>query len=88
MKKTLIVAGLISAAGLLTAVPAGATPVSTVGCSPVILCTIDGQIQESRTSVTGFVTEGPKTFVNSVTDLVTNGPKTFVNSITNPGSIE
>jgi ABC-type sugar transport system substrate-binding protein len=100
MKKTLIVAGLIGVAGLALAAPAAAAPDSTVSCSPMPLCTINGQIgdwQQSVTdyvtkgpvafagSVTDFVTNGPTTFQDSVTDFVTNGPKTFQDSITNPG---
>jgi hypothetical protein len=100
MKKTLIIAGLISAAGLVTAAPAAAAPDSTVSCSPMPQCKVigpDGKWQGGVTdfvvhgpkvfqdSVGDFVTKGPTTFVNSVNDLVTNGPKTFSDSITNPG---
>jgi hypothetical protein len=96
MKKTLIVAGLIAAAGLVTAGPAAAAPDSSVTCSPVILCSVNGSIGEFTGSVNAFVTEGPKTFQNSivggpqtfsdsVNDFVKNGPKTFRDSITNPG---
>ena len=99
MRKTLIVAGLIGAASLATAGPAGAAPGSSVSCSPVILCTINSQVgefttsvneffaegpQTNRDSVTDLVTNGPKTFQDSVKDLATNGPKTFRDSITNP----
>ena len=41
MKKTLIVAGLITAAGLVAAAPAVADPESTVSCSPMPLCQIN-----------------------------------------------
>jgi hypothetical protein len=104
MKKTLIVAGLISAAGLLTAAPAGAeTPDSSVSCSPMPLCTIKGDVGvfvgsvgdfvlngpgQFRDSVTGFVTEGPQEFRDSVKSFVQDGPKTFRDSITNPGGTE
>jgi hypothetical protein len=99
MKKTLIVAGLISAAGVVMAAPAGAAPDSTVSCSPVIMCTVNANVGQWTGSVGGFATEGPKQFQNSimtgpstfqksVTDFVTNGPKTFVNSVTDPSSIE
>ena len=81
MKKTLIIAGLISAAGLATAAPAAADPVSIVSCSPAPLCTVDGQAKEFQSSVTDFVTKGPVTFVNSVGDFATKGPVTFVNSV-------
>ena len=92
MKRILIDAGLISAVGLVTAAPAVATPDSTVSCSPVILCSVNGDVEEFMTSVNDFVTEGPKTFVgsivtgprtfsDSVNGFVTQGPKTFVGSI-------
>jgi hypothetical protein len=102
MKKTLIIAGLISAVGLATAAPAAADdPSSTVSCSPMPLCQISGpigQFQQSATdyvtqgpavfagSVTGFVTEGPQTFQGSVQKFVTEGPKVFQRTLTNPGS--
>jgi hypothetical protein len=84
---------------LAVAAPAAAAPDSTVSCSPIILCTINGDLEEFQSSVTefftegpqkfqgsvtGFATDGPKTFQDSVNDFVTNGPKTFRDSITNP----
>jgi hypothetical protein len=101
MKKALIVAGLIGAAGLVAAAPASAD--STVSCSPMPLCTINGDVQEFQKtftefftkgpqqfhgSVTDFVIKGPKEFHDSVRDFVTEGPKTFRDSITNPGGAE
>ena len=101
MKKTLIIAGLISAAGIATAAPAAAAPDSTVSCSPMPLCQISGpigQFQDSVTgffvagpgvfqdSVTGFVTQGPQTFQGSVQKFVTEGPKVFQRTLVNPGS--
>ena len=83
MKKTLIIAGLISAAGLAAAAPAAAAP-TTVSCSPMPLCQVTGSMGAWQTSVTDFFTKGPKTFQDSVTDFVTKGPKTFQDSITNP----
>jgi hypothetical protein len=99
MKKTLIVAGLISAAGLVAAAPAGAAPDSTVSCSPMPLCQINGPMGEWQTSVTDFFTKGPtqfagsiavgpKTFQDSVKSFVQDGPKTFRDSITNPGGTD
>ena len=102
MKKTLFVAGLIAAAGLVTAAPAAAEE-TTVSCSPMPLCTINGDVQEFQKSFTEFFTNGPQQFQSSVTDFVTNqpkqfqdsvkdfvteGPKTFRDSITNPGGAE
>ena len=84
MKKTLIIAGLISAAGLATAAPAAAAPDSTVSCSPMPLCQVTGPVGAWQTSVTDFFTTGPKQFQDSVTGFVTEGPKTFQDSITNP----
>jgi hypothetical protein len=95
MKKTLIVAGLISAGALVAAAPAAADTGSTVSCSPVILCTISTNIDQFGTSVNDFFTKGPQTFRDSivtgpqtfnesVNDFVKNGPKTFRDSITNP----
>jgi ABC-type sugar transport system substrate-binding protein len=96
MKKTPIVAGLIAAAGLVTAGPAAAAPDSNVSCSPVILCTITSNVDQFTGSVGAFITQGPKTFQDSivngpqtfngsVNDFITKGPKTFRDSITNPG---
>jgi hypothetical protein len=96
MRKTLVVAGLTSAAGLIAAAPAAAAPDTTVSCSPMPLCVVTNNVDQFTGSVTDFVTNGPetfqdsivtgpKTFQGSVNDFVTNGPKEFGNSITNPG---
>jgi len=84
MKKTLIIAGLISAAGLATAAPAVADdpPVSTVSCSPMPQCKVIDGNGRWQGSVTDFVVHGPKVFQDSATDFVTNGPKTFADSVT------
>jgi hypothetical protein len=81
MKKTLIVAGLIGAAAVVTAAPASAAPDSTVSCSPMPLCQINGSMSEWQQSVTGYFTQGPGIFVGSVTDFATNGPSTFQGSV-------
>jgi hypothetical protein len=83
MKKTLIVAGLIGAAGLVAAAPAGADdgPVSTVSCSPMPLCQISGPIGDWQTSVTDYFTKGPAVFAGGVTGFVTEGPQTFQGSV-------
>ena len=81
MKKTLIIAGLISAAGLATAAPAAAAPDSTVSCSPMPLCQINGPIGQWQQSVTDYVTQGPAVFAGSVTGCVTEGPQTFQGSV-------
>lgn len=96
MRKTLIIAGLISAAGLIAAAPASAAPDTTVSCSPMPLCVVTNNVDQFTGSVADFVTNGPKTFQDSIAtapqtsqdsvkDFVTNGPKEFANSITNPG---
>lgn len=81
MKKTLIVAGLISAAAVAAAAPAAADPTSTVSCSPMPLCQINGSLSEWQQNVTGYFTQGPAVFVGSVNDFATNGPKTFQGSV-------
>jgi hypothetical protein len=81
MKKTLIVAGLIAAAGLVAAAPAVADPESTVSCSPMPLCQINGQMGEWQQNVTDYFTKGPAVFVGSVNGYVTEGPKTFQGSV-------
>ncbi|OBF26513.1 hypothetical protein A5724_31650 [Mycobacterium sp. ACS1612] len=82
MKKTLIVAGLIGAAAVLTAAPAGAdTPSSSVSCSPMPLCQIQGPMSEFQQSVTDYVTKGPVIFAGSVADFTMNGPQTFQGSV-------
>jgi hypothetical protein len=81
MKKTLIVAGLITAAGLVAAAPAVADPESTVSCSPMPLCQINGQVGEWQQNVTDYFTKGPVVFMGSVNDYATNGPKTFQGSV-------
>ena len=84
MKKTLIIAGLISAAGLATAAPAVADdpPPSTVSCSPMPQCRVLDGNGKWQGNVIDYVTVGPKVFQDSVTDFVTNGPKTFADSVT------
>jgi hypothetical protein len=86
MKKALIVAGLISLAGLAVAAPAAADPASTVSCSPMPLCQINGEMGAWQQSVTDYFTKGPKTFQGSVTKFVQEGPKTFQRTLLNPGS--
>jgi hypothetical protein len=101
MKKTLIIAGLISAAAVVAAAPAAAEPTSTVSCSPMPLCQINGAVGEWQQNVTGYFTQGPALFAGSVTDFavngpqtfqgsvkkfITEGPKTFQRTLTNPGS--
>ena len=81
MKKTLFVAGLIGAAGLVTAVPAAADAESTVACSPMPLCTINGNVGVFTGSVTDFFVNGPQDFGGSVADFATNGPQTFQGSV-------
>jgi len=81
MKKTLIVAGLISAAGLIAAAPAGADPESTISCSPMPLCQINGQVGDWQQNVTDYFTKGPVVFMGSVADFATNGPTTFQGSV-------
>jgi opacity protein-like surface antigen len=83
MKKTLIIAGLISAAGLATAAPAVAdSPDSTVSCSPMPQCkVIDPNSGRWQGNIADFVVHGPKVFQDSVGDFVTKGPTTFVNSV-------
>src|SRR5690242_1926457 len=102
MKKTLIVAGLISAAAVAGAAPAMADgPSSTVSCSPMPLCQINGAVGEWQQGVTDYFTKGPVIFAGSVADFgmngpqtfqgsvkkfVTEGPKVFQRTLTNPGS--
>jgi len=75
MKKTLIVAGLISAAAVVTAVPAVADPTSTVSCSPAPMCLINGQMADWQGALTDFVTGQPKEWQGNVKDFFTNQPK-------------
>ena len=81
MKKTLIVAGLISAAAVVTAAPAAADPESTVSCSPMPLCQINGSLSEWQQNVTAYFTQGPAVFAGSVSDFAINGPQTFQGSV-------
>jgi hypothetical protein len=82
MKKTSIVAGLIGAAAVVTAAPAAADNASsTVSCSPMPLCQINGSVGEWQQNVTDYFTKGPATFVGSVTDFAINGPSTFQGSV-------
>ncbi|MFG1932131.1 hypothetical protein ACGFK1_16020 [Mycobacterium sp. NPDC048908] len=82
MKKSLIVAGLIGAAAVVTAAPAGAdTPGSSVSCSPMPLCQINGSLSEWQQNVTGYFTQGPVIFAGSVADFAVNGPQTFQGSV-------
>ena len=67
---------------MVTAAPAVAdTPGSSVSCSPMPLCQINGSIGEWQQSVTGYFTQGPVIFAGSVTDFAVNGPKTFQGSV-------
>jgi hypothetical protein len=69
------------AAAVLTAAPAGAEPSSTVSCSPMPLCQINGPISQFQQSFTGFFTQGPMVFAGSVADFSVNGPQTFQGSV-------
>ena len=85
MKRTLIVAGLISAAGLVMATPATAAPPdSTVSCSPAFLCSVKSFVSDGPKTFVDSIKSGPKTFADSVTSFVKDGPTTFVKSITDP----
>jgi hypothetical protein len=97
MKKTLIVAGLIGAAAVVAAAPAGADSTSTVSCSPMPLCQINGPIGEWQQSVTDYFTQGPvifagsvagapQTFQGSIQKFMTEGPKVFQRTLKSPGS--
>jgi hypothetical protein len=80
MKKTLIVAGLISAAAIAGAAPAAADEPS-VSCSPVPLCTINGQMQGWPGQVTDFFTNQPKQWQGNVQDFFTNQPKQWQGNV-------
>ncbi|WP_101947284.1 hypothetical protein [Mycobacterium sp. 3519A] len=97
MKKTLIVAGLIGAAAVVAAAPAGAQPSSSVSCSPMPLCQINGPLSQYQQGVTDYMTQGPlifagsiagapQTFQGSIQKFVTEGPKVFQRTLMSPGS--
>ena len=86
MKKTLIVAGLISAAAVATAAPAAADPTSTVSCSPAPLCLINGQMATWQGNVADFFVNQPKEWQGNVKDFFTNQPKDFVKNVMTLGA--
>jgi len=81
MKKTLIVAGLISAAAVVTAAPAAADPTSTISCSPAPMCLINGQMADWQGAITDFVTNQPKQWQGNVKDFFTNQPKEWQGNV-------
>ena len=76
MKSLFVAAGLLGAAGLITAVPASAQGME-VACSPAILCHIVGAPVESAEDIA----TGPQ---RAFTDIVTGPQCAFEDIVTGP----